>query len=173
MRLLQVGTFELVDFTLKRPIPEYGILSHTWGEEEVSLADLATPNRESLRGWTKVKHTCRLAREDGYAYVWIDTCCIDKSSSAELSEAINSMFAWYEQSAKCYVLLSDVNDHKVDKMMASRWWTRGWTLQELLAPRNLFFYSSDWNVIGPKQDYFEEINQVTGIPIEFSKANSI
>lgn len=163
MRLIDVKSSELVDFTTKRPIPEYAILSHTWDEDEVSLADFTSPIRSEQKGWLKIYNTCQLAEQDGYGYVWIDTCCIDKTSSAELSEAINSMFAWYQQAAKCYVALADVHDGSSFSLMRSRWWTRGWTLQELLAPTKVFFYRSNWMLIGQLNEYTDEISRVTGI----------
>ena len=150
MRLLNVHNRQLEEFT--GTIPPYAILSHTWTSEEVSLQDLssATPGgREKGLGWRKIKGLCARAALDGYSYAWIDTCCIDKSSSAELSEAINSMYAWYGAANKCYVHLEDVS--AADDPFApgsdfrcARWHTRGWTLQELLAPAELEFHDRDW-----------------------------
>jgi hypothetical protein len=88
----------------------YAILSHTWGDGEVTfqhMQDLATARL--MPGFAKIESTCRIARSKGFNYCWVDTCCIDKTSSAELSEAINSMFRWYKQSKLCYVYLFDVD----------------------------------------------------------------
>lgn len=151
MRLLNVHTRQLEEFT--GIIPSYAILSHTWTSEEVSLHDLASPDHEKKagreKGYAKIDGLCAKTILDGYKYAWIDTCCIDKSSSAELSEAINSMYTWYKNSQKCYVYLEDVSA-KDDRFLQNssfrkaRWFTRGWTLQELLAPVELEFYDEDW-----------------------------
>jgi heterokaryon incompatibility protein (HET) len=120
--------------------PPYAILSHAWGKEEVTFADFnEQAKREGMRGFQKIQFTCRQAKVDGIAYAWVDTCCIDKTSSAELSEAINSMFVWYQRSQICYVYLADVlcgsttlGKRKREKEAArapylqSRWWTRSW-----------------------------------------------
>jgi hypothetical protein len=97
---------------------------------------------------------------DGHKYVWIDTCCIDKRSSAELSEAINSMWKWYWKSEVCYAYLADVPSEgfisgttDYSELSRSRWFTRGWTLQELIAPHNLLFLGQDWRVIGIKEEF--------------------
>ena len=150
MRLLNVYNRQLEEFT--GTIPRYVILSHTWTSEEVSLQDLlsATPGDEKKGlGWRKIEGLCDRAARDGYKYAWIDTCCIDKSSSAELSEAINSMYAWYGAANKCYVHLEDVcaaDDPFApgSDFRCARWHTRGWTLQELLAPAELEFHDRDW-----------------------------
>ncbi|KAI1256181.1 hypothetical protein MGN70_002343 [Eutypa lata] len=151
MRLLNVHTRKLEEFT--GVIPSYAILSHTWTSEEVSLQDLTSPDREKKtgrkKGYAKIEGLCAKTILDGYKYAWIDTCCIDKSSSAELSEAINSMYAWYQNSQKCYVYLEGVSardDHFLQNssFRKARWFGRGWTLQELLAPLELEFYDEDW-----------------------------
>lgn len=110
MRLLHTSAIELFDF-YDHEIPKYAILSHTWGKEEVSLHDLQkmeASELDGLEGYMKIKACCKLAALEGYQYVWIDTCCIDKTSSAELSEAINSMYRWYHEAQVCYVYLADV-----------------------------------------------------------------
>jgi hypothetical protein len=106
VRLLHTETLSLEQFV--SDVPPYAILSHTWEEEEVAFEDLGQNRNVGLKGWHKVRCSAQLAKQDGFEYIWIDTCCIDKSSSAELSEAINSMFRWYQQSAICYAYLSDV-----------------------------------------------------------------
>ncbi|KAI0857801.1 heterokaryon incompatibility protein-domain-containing protein [Xylaria cubensis] len=144
MRLLNVKTLKLEDFLSIKKRPKYAILSHTWLEEEVlfhHINNLERPALDELKGFAKVKDSCARAQADGYDYIWIDTCCIDKSSSAELSEAINSMFTWYRQSAICYGFLADVKGNDTKSLYKSRWFKRGWTLQELIAPDNFIFVS--------------------------------
>ncbi|KAF2966149.1 hypothetical protein GQX73_g7432 [Xylaria multiplex] len=113
-------------------------------------------------GFAKVMGACCLAQQDDLEYVWIDTCCIDESSSIELSESINSRFRWYENAAICYVFLSDFIPGKV-RLEACRWWTQGWTLQELLASDTITFYDSTWEVIGTKNSLIKEISDITHI----------
>ncbi len=122
----------------------------------------------------KVRMACAVARADGYRYIWIDSCCIDKTSSAELSEAINSMYRWYGKAAICYAFLADVpHDDRphatTSKFRRSRWFTRGWTLQELIAPRNLLFMSREWSVMGSKQELSPLLEEITGIDVEVLK----
>lgn len=150
-------------------IPPYVILSHRWGPEEITCKDFAKGRNKKKAGYQKVVDLCRVVRERcsllrhhetmlhvSIAWVWIDTCCIDKRSSAELSEAINSMFAWYRNSVLCYVHLEDVlaqspgEPECSEAFKRSAWFTRGWTLQELLAPQQLIFCDRAWNYIGHK-----------------------
>ena len=156
MRLLNTRTLTLTTFIGE--MPEYVILSHRWEAEELVFEDvmkepisnISSPAR-TKRGFTKVQGTCALAIKDGFDWVWIDSCCIDKSSSAELQEAINSMFRWYQEAQICYAYLSDVSDEQAGCDVAfeqSLWFTRGWTLQELLAPYSVEFYAADWAPIG-------------------------
>jgi hypothetical protein len=152
MRLLNTRTRKLEEF-FGEAIPKYAILSHTWGENEVTFKDIERDGYKS----GSVKIDGCLA-EYGPPYVWIDTCCIDKSSSAELSEAINSMWSWYSKADVCYVYLSDVPPgdvpgRKDSAFRKSRWFTRGWTLQELIAPDHVVFYDSSWELIGRKIRY--------------------
>ncbi|KAN0107968.1 HET domain containing protein [Hyaloscypha variabilis] len=154
MRLLNTRTRKLEEF-FEKDIPNYAILSHTWGKEEIIFKDFDAelgPRRSSA----KIDGCCTHALTDRLDYVWIDTCCIDKSSSAELSEAINSMFAWYEKAEVCYVYLSDVQSVFVEsaEFQNSRWFTRGWTLQELLAPRSVMFYNASWKPL-KYSDYYD------------------
>jgi hypothetical protein len=151
MRLLNAKTMKLEEFFDKK-VPNYAILSHTWGEDEVTFRDF-DPVLGPRRTSKKISGCCSKASKHGHDYVWIDACCIDKSSSAELSEAINSMFAWYQRAEVCYVYLSDVDFSQFDEgklwmLGESRWFTRGWTLQELLAPTHLKFYNSWWGLLG-------------------------
>ena len=172
MRLLNVSTFKLEEFY--NNIPEYVILSHTWGEGEVLYQNLNESGR-MMKGWSKIENCCSKAAEDGWEYVWIDTCCIDKTSSTELSEAINSMYTWYEKSSICYVYLSDVrlqSANSKDQFRNSRWFTRGWTLQELIAPKYLIFFDDVWTEIGTKDSLSHEIERITKIP-EVNLINSI
>ncbi|KAK4450367.1 heterokaryon incompatibility protein-domain-containing protein [Podospora aff. communis PSN243] len=138
-------------------IPPYAILSHTWdqNEPEVLFEDMKRPDHVQMTRYDKIEHTCRLAIEEGLEWAWIDTCCIDKSSSAELSEAINSMFRRYENSAVCFAHLEDIDKDEVAAdtdaaFKKCRWFSRGWTLQELLAPEKVVFYDKAWKVIGDK-----------------------
>jgi hypothetical protein len=108
MRLLHTKNLTLEEFGDRDILRLYAILSHTWGKEETSLQDLETGNLESRQGFSRLKTTCCRAAEDGFDCVWIDTCCIDKRSSAELSEAINSMYRWYQNAVVCYAYLEDV-----------------------------------------------------------------
>jgi hypothetical protein len=109
MRLINVHTRALEEF-IGRNIPMYAILSHTWEEEEVSYADYIDGKHldNFMKGFVKIDMACRLAEVDCIDYAWVDTCCIDKRSSAELTEAINSMFRWYEGAEVCYAFLSDL-----------------------------------------------------------------
>ncbi|KAH9208360.1 heterokaryon incompatibility protein-domain-containing protein, partial [Leptodontidium sp. 2 PMI_412] len=179
MRLLNVFTGRLEEY-FGSAIPGYAILSHTWGLEEITFSDIQNipenPRNLSIAlaasylqypileaGYHKVVYACRQAIEDGYQYIWIDTCCIDKSSSAELSEAINSMYDWYTQAGICYAYLEDV---LLDNFSSSRWFTRGWTLQELLAPAHVTFFGKGWTRLGGKSDLANEISIATEIDWE-------
>jgi hypothetical protein len=147
MRLINVNTFELKEF-FGAEAPHYAILSHRWESEEVTFHDLMTDKGREMIGWKKIEGCCRIALQDGLEWAWIDSCCIDKTSSAELSEAINSMFRWYRDAEVCYAYLSDVswcgqnNDFRPDysAFHSSMWFMRGWTLQELLAPDEMKFF---------------------------------
>ncbi|RYN46778.1 hypothetical protein AA0118_g12387 [Alternaria tenuissima] len=142
------------------------------------------------RGYAKLKFCAEQATKDGLEHFWVDTCCIDKSSSAELSEAITSMFRWYKNSAQCYVYLADVTtreekvdhetlDHEapdvtwVSDFQTSRWFTRGWTLQELLAPRVVLFFSRDGRLLGDKSSLEQHIHDVTSISISALRGASL
>lgn len=163
MRLINTTTLELEDFTL-REIPQYAILSHTWGQDEVTFQDMHGRDlpRYFKQGYVKVTMTCRLAAQRGLEYAWIDTCCIDKSSSAELTEAINSMFDYYANSEVCFAHLVDLSPGSFD-FRHCRWFTRGWTLQELLAPGTLEFYDQTWTYVGLKSAFVQAIAEATNI----------
>lgn len=149
----------------------YAILSHTWGKEEVSFQDIGNLAKAvTMRGYRKIHFTCQQALQDGIEYAWVDTCCIDKSSSAELSKAINSMYRWYAESEVCYAYLEDVSvipqlgdRASEEELRRSRWHTRGWTLQEFLAPRSLVFYSSNWTPLGTKAELAGVLSAASGI----------
>ncbi|CAM1506123.1 Fc.00g057640.m01.CDS01 [Cosmosporella sp. VM-42] len=154
-------------------IPRYAILSHTWGSDEILFAHVQAwnPTFATKESFIKVRFTCLQAIADDLEYVWIDSCCINKASSAELSEAINSMYQWYQAAEVCYTYLADVaaaaNIVEPDSEFAkSRWFTRGWTLQELLAPADLIFYSKEWSVVGQKTALSRAISHITGISEE-------
>ncbi|KAI1769348.1 hypothetical protein GGR53DRAFT_473980 [Hypoxylon sp. FL1150] len=163
MWLINCHELSLEEFN-KQNIPAYAILSHTWeSDDEITFANFAQ-GRSEEKGWTKIVQSSRLALEYGFGYVWIDTCCIDKSSSAELTEAINSMYAWYATSRMCFAYLSDFDGSDGhSSFFSSRWFTRGWTLQELIAPKVLQFYDSSWNLFGSKAKLSEDIAYATGI----------
>ncbi|KAJ8107993.1 hypothetical protein OPT61_g8484 [Boeremia exigua] len=230
MRLIDVHTIELRWFNDEQT-PEYAILSHTWGADEVSYQELVWINRikafsasydtpsssvaslgsqdessslmlaametmlrtstsfatnlngvkeeDLLRrpGYAKIVNAAKEAKNLGFRYIWIDTCCIDKSSSAELQEAINSMYRWYRDCEVCIVYLEDVWPPKTgpgegqtaseiarNALETSRWTKRGWTLQELLAPAVCRFYLRDWRLLGEKDEYLQELSATTGIP---------
>ncbi|KAI0412733.1 heterokaryon incompatibility protein-domain-containing protein [Xylaria grammica] len=138
MRLVNALTYQIHEF-LDHSVEDYAILSHTWDEEECTLRDMSGPDVELQKGYTKINFCCEQTITDGLNWVWVDTCCIDKTSTAELSEAINSMFRWYSNAKVCYAYLADVIDK--DELASSRWFTRGWTLQELIAPKAIRKFS--------------------------------
>ncbi|KAI0878146.1 HET-domain-containing protein [Hypoxylon argillaceum] len=165
MRLINVNSMLLEEF-YGDDIPRYAILSHTWGHEEVSYQDWQNPQVAlSKAGFDKIEGACKKAQSHSLDYLWVDTNCIDKTSSAELSEAINSMYQWYAKSDICYAYLSDVTDFwSISQFPKSRWFIRGWTLQELLAPRKLAFYTADWSKIGSRGgSLVTDVSSVTGI----------
>ncbi|KAG4438740.1 hypothetical protein IFR05_005768 [Cadophora sp. M221] len=182
MRLLQrseTGKFSFTkEFTGNSTIPHYAILSHTWGpeDEELTFEDVIKGTGENKHGYEKMIFCGDQACKDGLQYFWIDSCCINKADHAELSEAINSMFRWYQFATKCYVYLSDVSIHKrkaseeVSELpwepafRSSRWFTRGWTLQELVAPSSVEFFSKEWRRLGDRQSLGPRIHKITRIP---------
>ncbi|KAI2783557.1 HET-domain-containing protein [Daldinia loculata] len=176
MRLENFGGYE----------PPFAILSHTWGEDEVTFQMYSGPEAESRKGYRKIEFMCRQAKKDGLQYAWIDTVCMDKTSSAELTESINSMYRWYKDSVVCYVYMEDVprecplltgkDDQESDPesdpdlqpwigaFKSARWFTRGWTLQELIAPRELRFFGQGWNFLGTREGaLLKLICQITNI----------
>lgn len=178
MRLLQrlpSGTYELTYFDHDDP-PPYAILSHTWEEgQEVSYQELIAGAGRDKTGFEKIRFCGERAAADKLQYFWVDTCCIDKTDISELETAINYMFRWYQRSSKCYVYLSDVSvgDHDpavfpitwADAFRRSRWFTRGWTLQELIAPGIVEFFSKECKRLGSKITLEDQIHDITRIPI--------
>ncbi|KAF2211652.1 hypothetical protein CERZMDRAFT_26953, partial [Cercospora zeae-maydis SCOH1-5] len=147
MWLLDAKTRKLVHFMDDRSVfGTYAVLSHTWHDAEVTFQDVkqAGPGLQKKSGYQKIAKVCDQAVRDGIPFAWIDTCCINKESSAELSEAINSMFRWYTHAAVCYAHLADYQT----LLRGSRWLTRGWTLQELIAPSKTVFYDTFWRELG-------------------------
>jgi hypothetical protein len=111
MRLLERkpdGSLILREF-IGSAVPAYAILSHTWGKEEVSFQEVDAGTGKDKAGWRKIEFCAKQAGADGLRYIWVDTCCIDKRNVVELSEAINSMFRWYQKAARCYVYLRCLN----------------------------------------------------------------
>ena len=164
---------------------DYVILSHRWidptevdYEEMVDLAKMDRQEQNEIRSrprYKKIVDTCKQAKQDGYERLWVDTCCIDKRSSAELSEAINSMYRWYANSRICYAYLHDVPGSFPHWQSAAmyfeldgwpEWFSRGWTLQEMIAPQNLQFFNKDWRPIGDKKGLAQTLNTITGVPEE-------
>jgi hypothetical protein len=172
MRLLNCETYQLEEF-FNANTPNYTILSHTWGkqEEEVDYQEMCSPETTDpakKSGFNKIMQCCDQSLRMGIKHTWIDTCCISKSSSAELSEAINSMYKWYRDAVVCFVYLADVHVTQSDRsfeasFIKSRWFSRGWTLQELIAPGQLLFFNATWARIGTKPTLHSLISKATGI----------
>jgi hypothetical protein len=170
MRLLKAkadGGFSLTTFPINPP--RYAILSHTWeaDDQEVKLNDIENRKGTHKTGYKKIEFCARQAQHDNIEYFWVDSCCIDQSSSAELSTAINSMYRWYQNSAKCYIYMADVSANSSSEwescFLGSRWFTRGWTLQELIAPRSTEFFSEEGMYLGNKEQLEDLIQEATGI----------
>jgi len=185
MRLLEIkgDGFTFTDFDDPDAIPPYAILSHTWEiDEEVTFDELKESTRNKKRkrkrksGYDKLQFCGQQAKRDGLRYFWVDTCCIDKANKGELSFAINSMFRWYHNATRCYVYLSDVSSRPCNTsddlssrpwesdFQRSKWFTRGWTLQELLAPHSVEFFSCEGRRLGDKRSLMQQIHRTTGIP---------
>jgi hypothetical protein len=191
MRLLKCSSedhFELVDVDDDDP-PPYAILSHTWitsqsESQEVTYDELVAGARKDKLGYNKIRFCSRRAAADGLEYSWIDTCCINKSTINELSAAINSMFRWYQRASKCYVYLTDVStaaettDAETsrvweDEFRRSRWFTRGWTLQELVAPASVDFFSTEEKWLGDRTTLEKEVHAITKIPLDVLRGRSL
>jgi hypothetical protein len=172
MRLINTTTQTLDEFE-SADTPPYAIVSHTWTNGEITYQDLAHErNAGKEAGYAKLDNGCKVAAAAGFDYLWLDTCCIDKTNNVELSEAINSMFQWYKNASICFAYLADVPE-SADPPAAnspfsrSKWFTRGWTLQELLAPSEVMFLANDWTEIGHKTAFVSLITEITGIPSDF------
>jgi Heterokaryon incompatibility protein (HET) len=188
MRLLGLtshGELSLTEF-VGDSIPPYAILSHTWAENgnEITFDELGTGIDKNTAAYKKLKFCGDQAANDGLKYFWVDTCCINKSNPIELQQAINSMFRWYRDAAKCYVYLSDVSmnesgNNQLSQLSwesafrTSRWFTRGWTLQELIAPELVEFFSEQGNRLGDKKSLEQQIYEITGIPIQALQGSSL
>jgi archaellum biogenesis ATPase FlaH len=158
--------------------PPYAILSHRWAAEsdEVTFEDVAGNTGKNKPGYAKIRFCGEQAQRDGFQYFWVDTCCINKANKAELSLAIKSMFRWYRSAARCYAYLWDVSGSSSETdaggnvlpweadFRGSEWFTRGWTLQELLAPSSVEFFSREWEKLGDKRSLIQQVHEVTGIP---------
>lgn len=197
MRLLDTELLQVISIR-EDDIPPYAILSHTWGPDEVSLQDIVDFRLSSFSltealgtnpSLNKIVNSAKLAASEGYQWIWIDTCCIDKTSSAELSEAINSMYRWYENAGVCYVYIEDATRDQQDLqshlsnqqgqpdtdaeteaflfLRNTRWATRGWTLQELVASKTIRFFNNEWVFMGEKNDppFCRALSRVTGIEV--------
>jgi len=183
MRLLNAVTLQLEAFpnATSPKTPPYAILSHTWGDEgeEVQYHHLMSRDAQHhIQKSAKLQGLCEHARSNNQRYVWVDSCCINQTSSAELTEAINSMFRWYKEAEVCYTYIADVtvadgdNESQVHaKLERSRWFTRGWTLQELLAPEKLHFFDSKWRFLGTKGTLCDVVESATGISHEYLQCN--
>jgi Cdc6-like AAA superfamily ATPase len=178
MRLLHLdrsGRLVSTDFHGKR-IPPYADLSHRWGDSEVLFGDLRSEAyREKKNGYRKLAFCAKQAAQDKLQYFWIDTCCIDRWNNRERSRAINSMFRWYRNATRCYVFLSDVSAFSVTNthlrsdweasFRASEWFSRGWTLQELIAPVSVEFFSCEGWRLGDKMSLEQLVYEITSIPL--------
>jgi hypothetical protein len=185
MRLLHYSNDGSLSFTSDLvegdTVPPYAILSHTWQHgEEVSYDEMnkGSNNKTYTKktGYVKILLCAQQAERHGLEHFWVDTCCINRADQIELREAISSMFYWYQRASRCYVFLADVPyskrraDIELDAcpwataFRASRWFTRGWTLQELLAPRSVEFFSKEWTKIGDKTSLQTHIHEATRIP---------
>ena len=151
MRLINTATLELEQFSAKDK-PSYAVLSHRWSSaaEEVSYFDFVNGLKRDGPGWAKIQDACHTTLTQDLQYCWIDTCCINKDSSAEETRSINSMFSWYEKATKGFAYLEDVtcpdleSEEHIEEFTNSIWFTRGWTLQELIAPREVTFFNQSF-----------------------------
>jgi hypothetical protein len=187
MRLLQLhpdGNYNFASYSDEDETPKYAILSHTWGkdDQEVTFEDIKAKVGKEKTGYRKLQFCRKQVLRDNLKYFWVDTCCIDKPNSTELSQSINSMFRWYENAERCYVFLSDVttrdrkgamNQEWLPQFKRSRWFTRGWTLQELLAPKSVEFFSNEGDRLGDKHSLVKCIHDVTRISILALKGNPL
>jgi hypothetical protein len=176
------GNFSLTEF-VGDDIPKYAILSHTWGkdDEEVTFEDIEKKTGSGKLGYRKLQFCADQAKRDDIRYFWIDTCSINKSNNTQLSEAIISMFRWYRRATKCYVYLADVSasgqsptpPFQAPSLQKSRWFSRGWTLQELIAPSVVEFFSVEGQLLGSKHSLEQQIHGITGIAVKALQGRSL
>ena len=189
MRLLKINSDGSLSLTWFRHdnTPRYAILSHTWeaDDQELTFQDMVHGAGTDKTGYRKILFCRDQARNADLQYFWVDSCCIDKTSSAELSEAINSMFRWYQNAVQCYVYLSDISIKNFGRqalpaqllddstLRTSKWFSRGWTLQELLAPRSVGFFCHEGQFLGDKASLELQICNITGIPAKALQGTSL
>jgi len=187
MRLLQFNNEGAISLTEDYgvSIPPYAILSHVWETEEVNFKDLMDGTSKSKAGHNKIQSCLEQAQRDGLKYLWVDTCCMDRSNNIEFCEAINSMYRWYNNAAVVYIYLSDVSRTTISStdrppippwesaFLQERWFTRGWTLQELIAPTIVDFLSTDWEPLGNKKYPERHIYEIPGILAEELQENPL
>jgi hypothetical protein len=164
MRLLNSSTYQLHEFN--EPEKPYAIFSHTWGSDEVSLQDYQESIAQTKKGFQKIKLCCDQAAKDKIPWVWIDTCCMNRLDSAERSEVLHSNYKWLENATKCYAYLSDVSssaDSWESTFKSCKWFTRQFTLQELVAPPEVVFFAQDWVQVGTRKSLHSIISGITGI----------
>ncbi|KAL1941954.1 hypothetical protein VTO73DRAFT_6484 [Trametes versicolor] len=186
MRLLDISQFPKLKFCEVTDLNKarYAVLSHVWNKEKDEGGFIPEPTFQEVAEvvlqhygvlpeepkFDKLRSFCQVAHTHGYKLAWADMCCIDKTSSAEVSEAIASMFYWYRTADVCYAYLKDVPSSVQPLvspeivLLSSEWFRRGWTLQELIAPRSLIFLSSDWRAFGTKSSLANYIMSITHIP---------
>jgi len=165
-RLVDTFTLKLVEFSEYATIPPYATLSHSWiaGEEIAYGEFMHLEDGTKLKsGYLKIEAACRQARKDDIRYIWVDTCCIDRGNHADIKTNITSMYAYYQNAQVCYAYLVDV-PIPVIWFRASKWFRRGWTLQELIAPRTVSFFDRHWHRIGDKNEFLKDISMQTTIP---------
>ncbi|KAK1730622.1 uncharacterized protein BDZ83DRAFT_715678 [Colletotrichum acutatum] len=169
MRLLSTETKEFEVFDIENA-PPYAVLSHLWEHDEVLFQDLR--DNQMLRpraGFRKIVAACLVAQERMLNYIWIDTCCVDKESESERSEAVESSFRIFRSAALCIAYLSDVESGRPmpagfrHTFKRSRWFTRSWALPELIAPPELVFYSRGWELIGTRSELRNHLFDITGV----------
>lgn len=166
MYLLNINTQQLEDIQERRP---YAILSHAWRVGETHyFEEIGTERVRTQPGYEKVEMCCELARQDGLDYVWIDICCANANTSAGQTETTTSAYTWFQQAQVCYTYLDDVDSSEDPReghstFRRSRWFKRTWTIQELLAPKHVFFFAKDWTMIGTKAGLSSIISGITGI----------
>jgi len=175
-RFIDTHTLRLVEFNADVGVPPYAILSHTWScKEEVSYLEYLQPRHETFRksGYLKILAACGQARGDGFRIIWIDTCCVQQGNHEDVVANITSMYAYYQNAQVCYVYLADALNGSLRNISRrngssfyrwSEWFSRGWTLQELLAPRTVVFFDKNWRRIGDKHQLQDDIHRITTIP---------